>query len=327
MVNVIGVGNALVDLLIRIPDNKIIEELSLQKGSMQLVDKEFIGTVLNKTSSLPKAEASGGSAANTIHGLAALGVKTGFIGTIGKDTFGEVFTNDLKKSNIEPYLFVSDVETGIAGTLITPDSERTFTTFLGAAGEISQQQIVPQIISEYQIFHIEGYLVFNQGLIAHIAKVAKDCGLIISLDLASFNVVEANLDYLRKLVKEYVDIVFANEEEAKAFTGKEPEEALNEIATMAKIAVVKVGKNGSLIKSEDITYDVSAIAAKPIDTTGAGDLYAGGFLYGYAKGLPFEKCGKIGSLLAGKVIEQLGAQIPPTVWDEIRKKVAVIESE
>lgn len=324
---VIGIGNALVDLLIRIPNDQLINDLALQKGSMQLVDKPFISTVIEKTKGLPKSEACGGSAANAIYGIASLGAQAGFIGTIGNDQFGEIFNNDLKKNNIQPFLTISNIETGIAGTLISPDSERTFTTFLGAAGEISKEQIDEKIIGQYDLFHIEGYLVFNQELIAYAAKKAKELGLRISIDLSSFNVVEANLSFLRDLVKNYVDIVFANEEEAKAFTGKAPLEALEEIAKMADIAIVKIGKNGSLIEAKGTIYEVRAIEANPLDTTGAGDLYAGGFLYGYSKGLNLMKCGEIGALLAGKVIEQIGAKIPDNIWDEIRKKVKLIASE
>jgi sugar/nucleoside kinase (ribokinase family) len=174
---------------------------------------------------------------------------------------------------------------------------------------------------------VEGYLVFNRELIEFTAKLAQECGLKVSLDLASFNVVEANIDFLRDLIKNYVDIVFANEDEAKALTGKLPEEALDEIATIAEIAVVKIGKNGSMIKSGNQKFTIPAIEASVIDTTGAGDLYAGGFLYGLSKGLTFEKCGNIGSLLAGKVIEQIGAKIPAEIWKSILSKVAEIESK
>ncbi len=324
---ILGIGNALVDLLVRLPDENLIADLKVQKGSMELVGKDVIADVINKTYNLEKKQVSGGSAANTIYGAACLGASTGFIGTIGDDNFGKVFTENLKESGILPYMFVGDGETGVVGSLITPDSERTMTTFLGAAGNISTSQVNETLLKQYQLIHIEGYLVFNRGLIEFAAKLAHECGLKVSLDLASFNVVEANIDFLRELIKNYVDIVFANEDEAKALTGKSPEEALDEIATIAEIAVVKVGKNGSMIKSGDQKFTIPAIEASVIDTTGAGDLYAGGFLYGLSKGLTFEKCGHIGSLLAGKVIEQIGAKIPADIWKSILAKVAEIESK
>jgi sugar/nucleoside kinase (ribokinase family) len=322
---ILGIGNALVDLLVRIPDENLISELNVKKGSMELVGKEVIAEVINKTYHLEKKQVSGGSAANTIYGVASLGGSTGFIGTIGKDNFGAVFTENLKESGIEPYLFVGDGETGVVGSIITPDSERTMTTFLGAAGSISTSQINKTLLNQYQLIHIEGYLVFNRELIDFTAKMAKECGLKVSLDLASFNVVEANIDFLKDMIQNSVDIVFANEDEAKALTGKSPEDALEEIATMAEIAVVKIGKNGSMIKSGGKKYVIPAIEANVIDTTGAGDLYAGGFLYGLSKGLSLEKCGHIGSLLAGRVIEQIGAKMPAEIWTGILTKVSEIE--
>jgi sugar/nucleoside kinase (ribokinase family) len=324
---IIGIGNALVDLLVRIPNENLLSELKVKKGSMELVGKEVIAEVINKTYNLEKKQVSGGSAANTIYGTACLGGITGFIGTIGHDEFGDVFSENLKSSHIQPYLYVCDGETGVVGSIITPDSERTMTTFLGAAGNISISQLTSDILKQYQFIHIEGYLVFNRDLILGVARLAKENGLMVSLDLASYNVVEANVEFLDDLIKNYVDIVFANEDEAKALTGKLPEDALHEIAKIAKIAVVKVGKNGSMIKSGNEVHTIKAIDAVVIDTTGAGDLYAGGFIYGISKGLSLNKCGKIGALLAGKVIEQIGAKIPEEIWPDILKRVKAIEIE
>lgn len=213
---ILGIGNALVDLLVRIPDESLLSDLKVKKGSMELVNKDVIADVINKTYHLEKKQVSGGSAANTIYGVASLGCPTGFIGTIGDDDFGVAFTRNLKESGITPFLFVGDGETGVVGSIITPDSERTMTTFLGAAGSISTSQINETILKQYQLIHIEGYLVFNRELIEFTSKLAKQCGLKVSLDLASFNVVEANIDFLKNMIANYIDIVFANEEEAKA---------------------------------------------------------------------------------------------------------------
>lgn len=324
---ILGIGNALVDLLVRIPDEGLLNELKVTKGSMELVGKDIIAEVINKTYHLEKKQVSGGSAANTIYGIASLGGNTGFIGTIGHDEFGNVFSENLKSSGITPYLYVCDGETGVVGSLITPDSERTMTTFLGAAGNISIKQVTHQILADYSFIHIEGYLVFNRDLIFNTARLAKENGLTVSLDLASFNVVEANIDFLKDLITNYVDIVFANEEEAKSLTGKSPEDSLHDISNMTRIAVVKIGKKGSMIKSGNDIYRIPATEALVIDTTGAGDLYAGGFIYGLSRNLPLSKCGKIGALLAGKVIEQVGAKIPSEIWPEILQNVKRIELE
>ncbi|NJM14419.1 MAG: adenosine kinase [Bacteroidales bacterium] len=316
MKKIIGIGNALVDILVHLQDDSLLAQLKLPKGSMQLVDEATSAQVKQKLYAYKKDQASGGSAANTIHGIARLGAETAYIGKVGNDELGRFFTNDLEKSKIKSTLLKSATPTGSAVALISPDSERTFATYLGAAVEMSAAEITADMFEGYDFLHLEGYLVFNNELIEKAARVAKEAGLKISLDLASYNVVEANLDFLTKLTKQYIDIVFANEEEAKAFTGKEPEEALHAMADMCEVAVVKVGAKGSLVKQNGQVTRVGAIHCKPIDTTGAGDLYAGGFLYGFANGYSMQNCGKLGALLAGKVIEVTGAKIPENVWDQ-----------
>lgn len=320
---VLGMGNALVDIMTRLKDDEILKEFSLPKGSMQLVDREMISVVIKGTEALDKMQSSGGSAANTIHGLANLGIDTGFIGKIGDDDFGRFFQSDLADNNIQPHLIYGMDETGRAIALISPDSERTFTTFLGAAVELSAEDIKNTLFEGYSYFYIEGYLVQNHALLKRALSLARANHLKISLDLASFNVVEANLEFLKSIVADFVDIVFANEEEAKAFTGKDPEGALNILGELCDIAIVKVGKEGSYIKQSNETYKVGVIPVNSIDTTGAGDLYAAGFIYGLIKGLPLNKCGEIGSLLAGNVIEVIGAKMDNDSWDEIRRRVQI----
>ena len=318
---IIGIGNALVDVLTQMEDDRLLEELELPRGSMQLVDAERSAQIQEKSKNLEKQRASGGSAANTIHGLAKLGMETAFIGSVGKDETGRFFEKDLKNSGITPILFYSDTASGISNVMISPDGERTLGTFLGAALELGPEMLSKENFEGYDILHVEGYLVQNHALLETILKLAKEAGLKISLDLASYNVVEDNLDFLHDMVKNYVDIVFANEEESKAFTGKEPEEALDDIARLTDIAVVKVGSKGSMVKQGETVTKISPIKARAVDTTGAGDLYASGFLYGLANDLGFEKAGYVGSLLSGTVIEVVGAKFGEDKWNEIRDKV------
>jgi sugar/nucleoside kinase (ribokinase family) len=314
MNKVLGLGNALVDMMTMIENDTMLNDFNLPKGSMQLVDKDTADFIIKATNHLNKKLASGGSAANTIHGLSNLGVSTGYIGKIGRDELGEFFKKDMMKNNIEPKMEFGTVDTGCAIALVSPDSERTFATYLGAAVEISEADIHPSQFEDYSHFHIEGYLVQNHALLEKAVKTAKDKNLVISLDLASYNVVEANIDFLRNIMLQYVDIVFANEEEAKAFTGSEPESALIELSNHCEIAVVKTGKNGSLVKKGDNIHTVGIIPVNSIDTTGAGDLYASGFLYGLIHNLSLDKCGKIGAILAGHVIEEIGAKMSDLKW-------------
>jgi len=289
---------------------------------MQLVESDIKDLIAEKSSNLKKSMASGGSAANTIHGLARLGTETSFIGTVGNDETGDFFIDDLKKSNINPLLNIGENPSGLASTLISKDGERTFGTYLGAAVELNDVHLKAEQFLGHDYLHIEGYLVFNNKLIERALILAKENGLKVSLDLASYNVVEANLDFLKEMISKYVDILFANEEEAKAFTGLEPEEALEEISKMVDIAIVKVGKEGSFIKSGNEKIKIGVIEANALDTTGAGDLYAGGFLHGLAQGKDFEYCGKLGALLAGTVIQDIGAKISDENWNEIKEEIA-----
>jgi len=318
MKKVLGIGNALVDILIKIDDDQLLETLKLPKGSMQLVDQAFASKVLEMTAEAPKEVASGGSAANTIHGLAHLGVPTGYVGKIGVDEYGDIFRSDMLDKSISPHLFTGNQATGRAHAIISKDGERTFATYLGAAVELADRDLDQIPFEDYQLLHIEGYLVQNQNLIKKGMKLAKDHGLKVSIDMASYNVVEAHKTFLYTLIKDYVDIVFANEEESKVLTGLEPADAVRKIAEIADIAVVKVGARGALIQDQSNFYAIEAIEATPLDTTGAGDLYAAGFLYGMVHNYPIEKSGKIGALLGGKVIETLGAHLTPDAWRKIK---------
>jgi sugar/nucleoside kinase (ribokinase family) len=321
MEKIIGIGNALVDAMIKLPLDSLLQELQIPKGSMQLVDKATSSAILQKTEGFTSQHTSGGSAANTIHGLASLGIETAFVGTIGKDKMGQVFKNDLILNHIKPILVESSEDTGIALALVSPDSERTFATCLGAAVQINADDITSDLLKGYNYLHLEGYLVQNQALIEKAASIGKQNNMIVSLDLASYNVVDSNRDFLIRLIKDKVDIVFANEEESKSLTGKDPENALEEISEMCSIAVVKIGKEGSWIKKGKEKVRIKAIPSSCIDTTGAGDLFAAGFLFGLIHHYSLENCGNTGALLAGKVIENLGAKIPASTWTIIKDEI------
>jgi len=317
MAKILGMGNALVDIMTQIPDDAILEELELPKGSMQLVDLETSGRVLQATDHLERQLTSGGSAANTIYGLAMLGVETAFIGKIGRDEYGEAFRNGLVQSGITPQLLISTIHSGRAVALVSKDSERTFATHLGAAVELNANDLQSSQFQGYDYFHIEGYMVQNHDLLMRAVTLARENGLKISIDMASYNVVEENLEFLGPVVRDYVDILFANEEEAKAFTGLEPRAALDKLAAQCDIAVVKIGEAGSLVRRGDSIHKIDALQVNSIDTTGAGDLFAAGFLYGLTENYSLDKCGSLGSLLAGNIIEVIGAKMDKERWKNI----------
>ena len=320
MKKILGLGNALVDIMTVLKSDSFLEEVGLPKGSMQLVDAETSNDIYNKTGNLEKTVASGGSVANTIYGIAKLGAKAGYIGKINKnDDLGRFFKNDMENAGVDTHLIFSNTPTGKAIALVSPDAERTFATYLGAAVELSGKELEPEIFRHYDIFLLEGYLVYNEEVVLKAVEIAKANDMLIAIDMASYNVVEDKKEFLEKIVRDYIDIVFANEEEAKSFTGLEPEEALHKIAEDVMISVVKVGEKGSMIKYDGKVYNVPAIKVNPIDTTGAGDFYAAGFLFGLTRGFSMDKCGAIGSYLAGKVTETLGAKPDKNVWEEIKR--------
>jgi sugar/nucleoside kinase (ribokinase family) len=190
---------------------------------------------------------------------------------------------------------------------------------------MSPADLNKEIFTGYDYCHIEGYWVQNRDLISTAMRLAKKSGLKVSLDLASYNVVAENLDFLKQITRDYVDILFANEEEAKAFTGKDPEEALNEIASVCEIAVVKVGAQGSYVKREGKKYEIPPLSGiSCLDSTGAGDLFASGFLYGLTKELPLDECGKIGTIVAGNIIQVIGTKLDDKKWNAI--KIAIQRS-
>jgi sugar/nucleoside kinase (ribokinase family) len=321
MKKILGIGNALVDVMTMINDDTILGKFNLPKGSMQLVDKEKSRLVKSETVNFNRSLASGGSAANTIHGLAMLGIKAGFIGSVGKDELGDFFENDMKSAGINTMLSRRNSVTGTAVALISPDSERTFATHLGAAVELDAADLVPEYFNGYDILYLEGYLIFNKLLVETACQIAKEKKMKIALDLASYNVVDSKLSDFKEIVEKYVDIVFANEEEARSFTGMGPEDALNTISKSCEITVIKVGSEGSWLKKGERIIKVGPHPVNCKDTTGAGDLYASGFLYGYSNNFDLEKCGLLGSLTAGKVIEIVGARMDEERWDEITKSI------
>lgn len=325
MDKIIGMGNALVDVLATLQDDSLLDEMSLPKGSMQLIDEDKFLKIRDKFSLMKTHKATGGSAGNTILALANLGAHPGFIGKVGKDEFGKYFKKNGEKHGIDLKLLTSDRPTGVASTFISSDGERTFGTFLGAAATMKAENLTLDMFKGYAYLYIEGYLVQDHELIKRAMQLAKEAGLQICLDMASYNIVAEDLEFFTTLVNKYVDVVFANEEEARAYTGKDPWEAINEISGMCSIVVVKLGAQGSCIKkgTECIKLEIPPVK-KVVDTTGAGDYYAAGFLYGLTCGYSLDKCSIIGSILASSVIQVVGTTLSKKKWDEIKLNIEAL---
>lgn len=321
---VLGVGNALVDVITVLENDAILEQFGLPRGSMTLVDANLSKKIYETVYSDKSEISTGGSVANTMRTLAGIGGKGGYMGKTGNDDLGKVFKEAFEKKGIKTHLSNSSTETGRVMGLVSPDSERTMATYLGAAAELTTADFNQELFTGYDYLYMEGYLVFNHELIKTGVEMAKSAGLKIAIDLASYNVVDANREFLKELISKHVDIVFANEEEAKSLTGKEPVEALYEISEMCELTIVKVGKEGSYIKRGDEVLKIGTIPAKAIDTTGAGDSYAAGFFYGLTKGYDLETSGKIAALISGKTVEVMGANLPNHQWPKIKEEIKKI---
>ncbi len=325
MDKIVGMGNALVDVLVLIEGDEMLEDLHLPKGSMQLIDEKTLQEIREKTIGQKLHRATGGSAANTICALAELEAQTGFIGKVGRDEFGRFFEQTLKKRGVETSLLKCDCPSGVASTFISSCGERTFATYLGASATLCADDLLLSMFEGYSYLYIEGYLLQDHDLIVRAMRLAKEAGLQICLDMASYNVVEAERDFFDMLITKYVDIVFANESEARAYTGKNPQEALQEIASKCSIVVIKTGKDGSLIKKGTEEIQVNPLPVKKVvDTTGAGDFYAAGFLYGLTCGYSLEKCAQISTILAGHVIQTVGTALTKKKWNEIKLNIDAV---
>ena len=329
MKKIIGIGNALTDMLINLDNDSRLAEMNLARGSMSLVDSELQRQISASVATLPTTMSPGGSAANTIRALACLGSSVGYIGKVGEDAAGDFYERALNDLGIEPVVFRGRDNSGRCLSLVSPDGERTMVTYLGAALELVPEELSASIFEGYDCLYIEGYLVQNHALIEGAVRLTKECGLQVAIDLASFNVVEENLEFLRRITAEYVDILFANEDEARAFTGlDDPEQALAQISEMCTLTVVKIGRKGALIKRGDEVVQVGIEeSARRVDTTGAGDFYAAGFMHGLCKGLNLRQCGTIGAITAGAVIEVVGTTLSSETWQSVLQRVAEVETE
>lgn len=322
MKSILGIGNALTDILAILPDDSLLKKYHLPLGSMQHVDMETGDRIWEALKTYGVKYVPGGSAANTMTCTSIFGMPSGYIGKIGNDELGNLFKSTMEQFGVRMNMLYGTKSSGRCMVFITgANAERTFADYMGAALEMGPEDLKPEYFEGYDYFHIEGYLVQNQELISTAVRMAKAAGCIISIDMASYNVVESNDAFFHNLVENYVDIVFANESEAKAFTKMEPADAIVELARHCRIAVVKIGKDGSMVRSGDEQHFIQPWPAEPVDATGAGDTYAAGFLYAHALGLPLKVCGEVGSIIAAKVVEVVGTKIDVPRWKAAKQEI------
>ena len=303
------IGNALIDILVEVPD-QVIQDLELTKGRQHALSEQQSKAVLEKIKFTHAKLTAGGGASNAIALLAQLGAKTIFYGSVGDDEYGIQYEKETKAAGVYARLHKSRTITGHVAVLITPDAERTLAVNLGASVLLKKEHIIEADIAASNIIHLDGYLIEQAPEICkHALALAKKHQVQVSIDASDPGIIQRNRQQFIDMIRTYSPILFANEQEAKELTGKEPEAAARELAAHAKIAVVKCGSNGSIIAERNNLIKIAAAKAQAVDTTGAGDAYAGGFLYGCIKNWPLSKSGKLASTLAAKVVEQIGARL------------------
>jgi len=324
MKKVVGVGAALVDLVASVSEEWIGRQKK-PKGGMHLMNWGEMGRILGNVENL--AIIPGGSASNTMIGLSRLGGLSRFICKVGNDDLGDTYSLNLYRNGVEGYIRKSSTPTGRVVSAVTPDAQRTMYTYMGASSELLPTEISDKPLLGTDIIYLEGYLAYNPSVLLHCIHTAKNSGLEVVLDCGSFGVIQDCRFIIDKLVEDdSVDILIANEDEARMLTSVEEDLACMEMAKMAKISVVKIGKKGSIICGNGNILKVGTPAVKAMDTTGAGDLWAAGFLYGYSNGWPLEKCAELASATASEVIQVIGPIIPDEGYErliKIRDKLSV----
>ena len=311
-IDLIGLGNAIVDIIVNV-DDKFLEINNLEKGSMNLINSNDSELLLNNCKVIKKI--SGGSSANTVVSLAELGNNVQFIGRIKNDYFGNFFSNDIKKSNTIFNTIPTDKGPSSAHSiiLITPDAQRTMCTYLGASVEFEPQDINFNSIKNSKFLYLEGYLWDSdlaKNAFLEAAKIAKESDTKIILSLSDSDCVDRHRESFLELIDNYIDVVFCNESEVLSlFKENDLKSCKESISSLCELVIVTLGNKGSLVINKDEFEEIKPLLkGKIIDTTGAGDLYAGGFIHGLINNYSLKKCGNIGSLCAGHIITQLGSR-------------------
>lgn len=313
---ILGLGSAFIDYILKINEEEL-EEMKYEKGTWGPIEYSSLQKILKDKDENLINTTGGGSSANVIKGLAKLGQRCAVLGKVGPDDKGSLYLKCLQNIQISTYLQEGTLPTGQALCFVTPDGQRTMRTYFGSSHDSSEITIDPNIFKNIKLFHLEGYQLQNPKLFKEALELAKKNGAKISLDLSSAGIVKQYKDDLLNLLPKYIDIVFANEAEAFELTHLYAQEACDFLATFCDVVVVTMGEKGCWAKSGKIKFYTPAIDVKAVDTTGAGDLFASGFLHGYLNNENLQKCTWIGSYVASKVVQHYGAEIPESVWKEI----------
>ena len=319
--DLIGVGSPIMDLLARVPDDFLRRHVAGDKGGMVLVDADEMARIVSLLGEAP-AHATGGSAANATFNATRLGLRSTFLGKLGHDEAAEIYRRTFEAAGVDGRRFKRGPHANARClALVTPDAQRTMRTCLGAALTLAPEEISAADFAGCRHAHIEGYLVFNQALAEAVLTAARAAGCTTSLDLSSFEVVNASRAWLFGQFRRGIDIVFANEDEIRALfeDNSSPFDTLTRrLADHGVLAAVKVGKDGAWIGHGEKLHRVEPRrVAQVVDTNGAGDAWAAGFLFAHLRGWPLPACGELASLMGAETVSHLGPIIPASHWPEL----------
>ncbi|MBL8643172.1 MAG: adenosine kinase [Rhodospirillaceae bacterium] len=322
--DIVGIGSAIVDVLSK-TDEAFLADKGMVKGTMALIDSEraqLLYTSMGRTLNI-----SGGSVANSMVGIASLGGTPAFIGKVGNDTLGQAFSHEIKAAGVDYYPGKANsttLPTAVSFILVTPDAQRTMNTYLGACTELGPSDIDENVIRSSDVLYIEGYQWDTPQAKEAIRKAcvtAKQAGNKVALSLSDPFVVDRHREDLLQLIYDHVDLLFGNEEEVfQLYKTTDFDTAVRKLRQTNTLACMTLGARGAIVVDTMATATVPAMPVdKVIDTTGAGDLFAAGFLYGYTSGRDLVRCAKIGSMCAGEIISHMGAR-PETPLRELLLK-------
>jgi sugar/nucleoside kinase (ribokinase family) len=321
--DLIGVGSPIMDLLAPVPE-AFLQHVAGEKGGMVLVDHQEMHRILSLLEIVP-AYSTGGSAANATYNAARLGLRTSFLGKLGNDALADSYRQSFEQVGVDSSRFKRGaLPNARCLALVTPDAQRTMRTCLAAAMTLSPDEISPADFAGCRHAHIEGYLVFNQALADSVLASARAAGCTVSLDLSSFEVVNASRSWLQSQFHKGIDVVFANEDEIRALypdQNSDYEDLARRLAGQGVLAAVKLGKDGAWLAEGDTLHRVDPVTVSDvIDTNGAGDAWAAGFLSGHLRGKSLAAAGELASLMGAETVRHLGPIIPASHWPVVAAK-------
>ncbi|MBS0652652.1 MAG: adenosine kinase [Verrucomicrobia bacterium] len=316
---VLTISDSIVDHILFV-DDSFMSSVPGKRGGCSLIDLQTFDMILERSGAAPKLM-PGGSSVNLLKGLAHLGHRCTLVVQVGNDPTGQFFVSRLSDQGIRLRMQTVSSPTGKSACLVTPNGERTMRTFLGASGSNSNLNLHREDFQSVNLFHLEGYQLKHHNLVRKALELSKQSNALVSLDLSSFEIARTERGFIEELLNEgSIDLFFANQDEALAFTGLNPKEACSYLASFCDVAIVTMGEKGCIVQEGSNQFHYPAFKVPVIDTIGAGDLFMSGFLHGYLHQWSVKDCAWLGSHLASEVVQVIGAEIPEERWDSILQK-------